>query len=120
MGYIGGGPYYAETCPLCGRRCGMAGVRTRTATTIGIRRRTMKMENKPKIPFSLRMTLALLSGNRQAVDRVAAECIGEMVTKFLDVAHGYDYTDLPFVVAAMRTAANSIYMVLDDHGKSPC
>ena len=76
------------------------------------------MENKPKIPFSLRMTLAMLSGNRQAVDRVAAECIGEMVTKFLDVAHGYDYTDLPFVVAAMRTAANSIYMVLDDHGKS--
>lgn len=76
------------------------------------------MENKPKIPFSLRMTLALLSGNRQAVDRVAAECIGEMVTKFLDVAHGYDYTDLPFVVAAMRTAANSIYMVLDDHRKS--
>ena len=76
------------------------------------------MENKPKIPFSLRMTLAMLSGDRQAVDRLAAECIGEMVTKFLDVAHGYDYTDLPFVVATMRTAANSIYMVLDDHGKS--
>lgn len=76
------------------------------------------MENKPKMSFSSRMTLAILSGDRRAVDRVAAECIGEMVTKFLDVAHGYDCTDLPFVVATMRTAANSIYMVLDDHGKS--
>lgn len=76
------------------------------------------MENKPKMPFSMKMTLAVLYGDRQAVDRIAAECIGEMVTKFLNVAHGYDYTDLPFVVATMRTAANSIYMVLDDHGKS--
>ena len=76
------------------------------------------MENKPKMPFSLRMTLAMLSGDRQAVDRVAVECIGEMVARFLNVAHEYDHTDLPFVVAAMRTVSNSIYMVLDDHGKS--
>ena len=121
MSYIGGGMYYAE---LAEKHSGMAGARTLTATTTGTRRRMMKtrrtiaMENKPKMPFSMKMTLAILSGDRQAVDRIAAECIGEMVTKFLDVAHGYDYTDLPFVVAAMRTAANSIYMVLDDHGKS--
>lgn len=75
------------------------------------------MENKPKMPFSMKMTLAMLAGNRQAVARITAECIGEMVKKFLDTAHEYDYTDLPFAVAAMRTAANSLYMIMDDHGK---
>ena len=98
MGYIGGGPYYAETCPLCGE----------TMWNGRCENPDCHYHWYPKED----------DGNRQAVDRIAAECIGEMVTKFLDVAHGYDYTDLPFVVATMRTAANSIYMVLDDHRKS--
>lgn len=72
----------------------------------------------PEIPFSVKLTMAMLAQNREATGKIVAECIGEMTWKFLGVAHEYDYADLPFVVATMRITAKSLSLILDDNGRS--
>lgn len=72
----------------------------------------------PEIPFSVKLTMAMLAQNREATSKIVAECIGEMTQKFLNVAHEYDYTDLPFVVATLRLTAQSLSLMIDDSGRA--
>ena len=72
----------------------------------------------PEIPFSAKLTMAILAKNPKATEQIIAECIGTMTKKFLDVAHEYDITDLPFVVATMQIAARSLSLILNDSGRA--
>lgn len=70
------------------------------------------------VPYSLKMSLAVLSGNQQLADKIMAQCLSEITRKLMDAAHEYDYSDLPFVVGSMRAVANALSLILDDSGKS--
>lgn len=72
---------------------------------------------RPEIPFSLKLTMAILSNDQKAANQIVAECIGTMTKRLLDVAHEYDYTDLPFVVAAMKISAQSLSLIMDESGR---
>lgn len=47
MSYIGGGPYYAETCPECGALLWTGDAKILTVNTIGTPKRTMMMKMTP-------------------------------------------------------------------------
>lgn len=68
--------------------------------------------------MSVKLTLAMLGNDRDAVGRIIAEGIGTMTEKYLDIAHEYTAEDLPFVVASMQIAARSLAMILPENGRS--
>ena len=73
---------------------------------------------KPDLPISLKMTLAMLSGDRKQVDKVVNESFTALGHELMGVVNSYDFTDLPFVLAAMQITANSLMPLLDDSGRS--
>lgn len=73
---------------------------------------------KPDLPISLKMTLAMLSGDRKQVDRVVNESFATLGHELMGVVNSYDFTDLPFVLAAMQITANSLMPLLDDSGRN--
>ena len=75
------------------------------------------MERKDKMPYSLKILLAMMAGNKDAVAGIIVQCIDDMAYRFMDAAHEYDHSDLPFVVASMRMVSNSLYMMMDEEGK---
>lgn len=70
------------------------------------------------IPYSVKMAVAMMSGNREMVDKVVVDCFDSMTHKLTSVAREYDQSDLPFVVATMRITASALSSLLDDSGRS--
>lgn len=70
------------------------------------------------IPYSVRMAMAMMTRNKEMTGKVVTECFDGMTRKLLDVAHEYDPSDLPFVVATMRITASALSSLLDDSGRS--
>lgn len=70
------------------------------------------------IPYSVKMAVAMMSGNREMADKVIVDCFDSMTHKFTSVAGEYDQSDLPFVVATMRITASALSSLLDENGRS--
>lgn len=70
------------------------------------------------IPYSVKMAMAIMTGNKEMTDKVVTECFDGMMRKLLGVAHEYDLIDLPFVVATMRITGSAFQSLLDDSGRS--
>ena len=70
------------------------------------------------LPYSVRMAVAMLVHDQKMADEVVVDCFDAMTKKFLAVAHEYDATDLPFVVATMRITATALSSILDENGRS--
>lgn len=69
------------------------------------------------MPYSMKMAMAMMAGNREMTDKVVVECFDGMTKKLLAVAHEYDPTDLPFVVATMKITASALSSILDESGR---
>lgn len=72
------------------------------------------------LPYSVRMAVAMLAHDQKMADEVVVDCFDAMTKKFLAVAHEYDATDLPFVVATMRITATALSSILDENGQQLC
>ena len=72
---------------------------------------------KSDMPFSVMLTLAMLSSDRGTVDRLANRCFAEIGNELMKVVNSYDVSDLPFVVAAMRITADSLMPVMGESGR---
>ncbi len=70
-----------------------------------------------KMPYSIRLMLAQMSGNSEVAGKVVDECFAEMTKKFLAVAHEYDSVDLPLAIATMQIAAQAMMPILNDSGR---
>lgn len=70
------------------------------------------------IPYSVRMAMAMMTGKKEMTGKIVTECFDGMTRKLLGVAHEYDPSDLPFVVATMRITASALSSLLDDSGRS--
>lgn len=71
-----------------------------------------------EVPYSVKLAMAMLAQNRELADKVVVECFDSMTKKMLAVAHEYDPSDLPFVVATMKITAQALSSILDDSGRS--
>lgn len=72
---------------------------------------------KPDMPISQMLTLAMLTNDRAEVDRVVNKCFSEMGHELMKVVNSYDFSDLPFVVAAMRITASSLMPIMGKNGQ---
>ena len=75
------------------------------------------MQKGSEMPFELRMMLAIMSGDREAFNKVVSACMGEITDKLIGVAQEYDFGDLPFVVASMKITANTLSQMMTDGGR---
>lgn len=75
------------------------------------------MTEKPKIPYNSQMAFAIAAGRDADASRIMAEAMGEIVGKACGFAQLFDFSDLPFVVAGMRAAANILENSMDELGK---
>lgn len=75
------------------------------------------MGNEHEMPFELKLTLAVLSGDKNAVSNVIASCMDGVTRKLVDVAHSYHPNDLPFVVAGMRIVSSTLSQMMTDKGR---
>lgn len=73
---------------------------------------------RSEIPYSVKLAMAMLAQNHELADKVVVECFDGMTKKMIDVAHEYDPSDLPFVVATMKITAQALSSILDDSGRS--
>lgn len=71
-----------------------------------------------EIPYSVKLAMAMLAQNHELADKAVVECFDGMTKKMVAVAHEYDLTDLPFVVATMKITAQALSSILDDSGRS--
>lgn len=62
------------------------------------------MTEKPKIPYNSQMAFAIAAGRDADASRIMAEAMGEIVGKACGFAQLFDFSDLPFVVAAQSLA----------------
>lgn len=73
--------------------------------------------NRPTIPYSLQIALAVASGNEKHKHDVIGNTIAKLggdVTEFIE---GYDPSDLPFVIAAMLIVSNGVMPILCESGR---
>lgn len=75
------------------------------------------MTEKPKIPYNSQMAFAIAAGRDADASRIMAEAMGEIVGKACGFAQLFDFSDLPFVVAGMRAAANILENSMDEKSK---
>ena len=71
-----------------------------------------------KIPYNVQMPFALAAGKDEEAGKIMAQVFGEVTGKACGISSEYDRSDLPFVVAGLRAAANVLENVLDDKGKT--
>lgn len=72
---------------------------------------------KPDLPYSVRLSVAVMTRNQEAVDGIINELFGTIGGELCEFARGYDFTDLPFVIATMKITANALSGILDDNGR---
>lgn len=75
------------------------------------------MTEKPKIPYNSQMAFAIAAGRDADASRIMAEAMGEIVGKACGFAQLFDFSNLPFVVAGMRAAANILENSMDEKSK---
>lgn len=75
------------------------------------------MTEKPKIPYNSQMAFAIAAGRDADASRIMAEAMGEIVGKACGFAQLFDFSDLPFVVAGMRAAANILENSMDEKAR---
>lgn len=64
--------------------------------------------DKKKIPYAVRVSAALLAGKTDEAFNVIGEALTDIVGKISKVSQDYCYIDLPFVIAALRVAHESV------------
>ena len=70
-----------------------------------------------KVPYAVRMTMAMMARNDDAVSRVIQEALADIGNECAKLAMSYDMVDLPLVLAAMQIAATGMTNILDDNGR---
>lgn len=75
------------------------------------------MSNRPKIPYTIQLTMAQAAHDDKAADRIVEECFYGMTKEFLAVIHSYDALDLPFVLATMQLTARAVTPVMNENGR---
>ena len=73
--------------------------------------------NAPQLPYSVLLSMALMSRNSRLQEKVITSAFEEMTHRFTAVLNSFDQSDLPFAVATMLITANAVKNVLPDDGK---
>lgn len=73
--------------------------------------------DKNEMPYSIRMTLAMLAHSDEMVSKVVVDAFKEMTHKLMAVVGSYDPSDLPFVVADMLIVGNALKSILTPDGQ---
>lgn len=66
-----------------------------------------------KVPFTLRLGVAVLTGDPKLVDKTLCDCMQEVSLELLPVINGRPTVDLPFVAAAMVVTANCLRSMMN-------
>lgn len=76
------------------------------------------MSDNPIIPYSMQITSAIIAQNYEKASRIAATAIGAAAEQIIRIANGFDPSDQPFVVTAMKLLSASMYGSFNDAGKN--
>ena len=74
--------------------------------------------SRPSIPYSMRIAMALLGKDQEKANMITAEAVGCAGQAMIDIANGFEASDLPFVLVAMNTTYHALYASLDQNGKT--
>ncbi len=69
---------------------------------------------KPMIPYSMQVSMALLTGDRNKANEIMATALGEIAQRVFSLAGEYVAPDIVFVIAAMKILTDSITPTLDE------
>lgn len=72
--------------------------------------------SRSDMPISLMLAMAMMSQNREMVDKVVCGAFEEITHRYMDVVNSYDKSDLPFLVATMLITGNSLKNLLNEDG----
>ena len=68
-------------------------------------------------PYCERLFEAVMAQDADAIESIIQDCFVQMTHGFMGVVTGYDYNDLPIVVAVMKVMERTLEMTLDETGK---
>lgn len=71
-----------------------------------------------RMPFAVRLSAAMLTGDPQLVDKTLCACMQEASNELLPVINGRYKSDLHFVAAAMIVSANCLRAVMDKEAQA--
>lgn len=70
------------------------------------------------LPISLLMTMAMAAHDDEAVQRLVCQAFEDITHELMAVVTSHDGSDLPFVVATMLIAANSLRTIMNESGNA--